>query len=57
MVEVRIEQPEDIDAVRLLNNKTFGHPAEGLIVDKLRPYSSYCEEMILVDEQETSVTF
>ena len=36
MVEVRNEQPEDIDAVRLINDQAFGQPEEGLIVDKLR---------------------
>jgi len=36
MVEVRIEQPEDIDAVRLVNDQAFGQSAEGRIVDSLR---------------------
>jgi putative acetyltransferase len=36
MVEVRIELPEDIDAVRLVNDQAFGQPAEGRIVDRLR---------------------
>ncbi|MBW1726949.1 MAG: N-acetyltransferase [Deltaproteobacteria bacterium] len=36
MVEVRFEQPKDIDEVRLLNDKAFGQPVEGHIVDKLR---------------------
>lgn len=36
MVEVRIEQPDDIDAVRLVNDQAFGQPDEGRIVDKLR---------------------
>jgi putative acetyltransferase len=36
MVEVRIEQPEDIDAVRLVNDQAFGQPGEGRIVDRLR---------------------
>ena len=36
MVEVRFEQPKDIDEFRLLNDKAFGQPVEGHIVDKLR---------------------
>ncbi len=36
MVEVRFERPADIDEVRLLNDKAFGQPEEGRIVDKLR---------------------
>ncbi|CAB1055923.1 Acetyltransferase, GNAT family [Olavius sp. associated proteobacterium Delta 1] len=43
MVEVRIEQPDDIDAVRLVNDQAFGQPDEGRIVDKLR---NSCEEII-----------
>ncbi|RZB31559.1 MAG: putative acetyltransferase [Desulfobacteraceae bacterium Eth-SRB2] len=36
MIEIRFERPKDIDEVRLLNDKTFGQPVEGRIVDKLR---------------------
>ena len=36
MVEIRFELPKDIDEVRLLNDKAFGQPEEGRIVDKLR---------------------
>ncbi|UCD32840.1 MAG: N-acetyltransferase [Desulfobacterales bacterium] len=36
MVEIRFERPEDIDDVRVLNDKAFGQPEEGRIVDKLR---------------------
>ncbi len=43
MVEVRTEQPKDIDAVRLVNDKAFGQRAEGLIVDKLR---KSCQEIL-----------
>ncbi len=43
MVEVRIEQPDDIDAVRLVNDQAFGQPDEGRIVDKLR---KSCEGII-----------
>ena len=43
MVEVRIEQPDDIDAVHLVNDQAFGQPDEGRIVDKLR---KSCEGII-----------
>jgi len=36
MVVVRIEQPKDIDAVRLVNGLAFGQSEEGRIVDRLR---------------------
>jgi len=36
VVEIRFELPKDIDEVRLLNDKAFGQPEEGSIVDKLR---------------------
>jgi len=36
LIEVRFERPKDIDEVRLLNDKAFGQPVEGRIVDKLR---------------------
>jgi putative acetyltransferase len=36
VVEIRFELPKDIDEVRLLNDKAFGQPEEGRIVDKLR---------------------
>ncbi len=36
VIEVRFERPKDIDEVRLLNDKAFGQPVEGRIVDKLR---------------------
>ena len=36
VIEVRFERPKDIDEVRLLNEKAFGQPIEGRIVDKLR---------------------
>lgn len=36
MVEIRLEQPKDIDEIRLLNYKAFGQHEEGRIVDKVR---------------------
>lgn len=45
MILVRIEQPTDICAVRLVNDKAFGQRAEGIIVDKLR---KSCQEILSV---------
>ena len=36
VIEIRFEQPKDIEEVRLLNDMAFGQPEEGRIVDKLR---------------------
>ena len=36
VIEIRFEQPKDIDEVRLLNDMAFDQPVEGRIVDKLR---------------------
>jgi putative acetyltransferase len=43
MIEIREENQEDYDAVRLVNNQAFGTPEEGRIVDKLR---EACKETI-----------
>jgi putative acetyltransferase len=36
VIEIRVEQPKDIDEVRVVNDKAFGQPEEGRLVDKLR---------------------
>ena len=36
MIEIRFERPDDVDEIRSLNDKAFGQPMEGRIVDKLR---------------------
>ncbi|MEW6381503.1 MAG: hypothetical protein AB1611_18140 [bacterium] len=36
MIEIRREHPKDCDEVRTVNNRAFGQPGEGRIVDKLR---------------------
>ena len=43
MIEIRFERPEDIDEIRLLNEKAFGQPIEGRIVVKLR---KSCNEIL-----------
>ena len=36
MIEIRVEQPKDIDEVRSVNDKAFGQREEGRLVDRLR---------------------
>ena len=42
-IKIREEQPQDIDAIRKVNDKAFGQPVEGVIVDKLR---ENCENLL-----------
>jgi putative acetyltransferase len=36
MITIRAEKPEDISAIRIVNERAFGRPEEGEIVDRLR---------------------
>ncbi len=36
MISVRLERPEDIPKIRMINEEAFGHTTEANIVDKLR---------------------
>jgi putative acetyltransferase len=36
MIEVRAERPDDIHAIRHVNERAFGAPAEAMLVDRLR---------------------
>lgn len=36
MIEIRTERPEDIGAIREVNERAFGGPAEAMLVDLLR---------------------
>lgn len=36
MIEIRTERPEDIGAIRDVNKRAFGGPAEAMLVDRLR---------------------
>ncbi len=50
MITIRLEKPEDIISVRIINERAFGQPAEADIVDKLR---QNCPEVLsLVAEDE-----
>lgn len=43
MIIIREEIPKDIDAIRKVNEETFGQPAEAQIVDRLR---ETCEDLL-----------
>ena len=50
MITIRLEKPEDIPFVRIINERAFGQPAEADIVDKLR--QNCPEALSLVAEDE-----
>lgn len=43
MIKIREERAEDYEAVRVINDKAFGQPDEGRIVDKIR---EMCEDIL-----------
>jgi putative acetyltransferase len=50
MIEIRHEQPEDRQAIRLVNQRAFGRPEEANIVEKL---GMHCPDLLsLVAEVE-----
>jgi putative acetyltransferase len=49
MRTVRLEQPEDVEAVRRLNEKAFGTPAEAGLVDLLRVRGKIVVSLVAVD--------
>lgn len=50
MITIRLEKPEDIPSVRIINERAFRQPAEADIVDKLR--QNCPEALSLVAEDE-----
>ena len=42
-IAIREERPEDIESIRIVNDKAFGQPDEGAIVDRLR---DNCDELV-----------
>ena len=42
-IAIRDERPEDIEAIRGVNDEAFGQPDEGLIVDRLR---ENCDDLV-----------
>lgn len=45
MIVIREEKPEDIEAIRRINEEAFGQPAEADIIDKLR---EACENFLSI---------
>lgn len=52
MITIRPEQPDDIDAVRTLNEEAFGQPVEADIVDSLRTACPNALSLVAVDNEQ-----
>lgn len=49
MIAIREEQPEDVAAIRAVNEEAFGQPAEARLVDKLRRACDGLLSLVAVD--------
>jgi putative acetyltransferase len=49
MIEIREEQPEDVAAIRAVNEEAFGQPAEARVVDTLRGACEGWLSLVAVD--------
>jgi len=45
MIIIREERPEDVEAIRRVNNEAFGQPAEAEVVDRLR---ESCKDLLSI---------
>jgi putative acetyltransferase len=52
MIQIREEKPEDIAAIRRVNEKAFGQPEEAAIVDRLRENCSGLLSLVAIDGEE-----
>ncbi len=50
MISIRIEEPDDLPAVRAVNERAFGQPAEANVVDKLRQTCDGLLSLVAIDE-------
>lgn len=50
MIEIREERTEDAEAVRIVNDRAFGQPQEGNIIEKLRKSNPDILSLVAVDE-------
>lgn len=50
MVQTRRERPEDVPAIRIVNEKAFGQAQEADVVDRLRQRSDELLSLVAVDE-------
>lgn len=49
-VTIREERPEDIAAIRLVNDKAFGQPQEGQLVEALRKNGGVLLSLVAVED-------
>ena len=52
MIQVRLEEPQDIISVRIINEQAFEQPAEADIVDNLRLSCPEALSLVAVDEDQ-----
>lgn len=52
---IRPEQEKDYSRITEINDRAFGQPGEGKLVEKLRRSESFLPELSLVAEQESSL--
>lgn len=52
MIQIRPEQPEDLTAIRHINERAFNGPAEADLVDRLREHSKVTLSMVAVHEAQ-----
>ena len=52
MIIIREERPEDIEAIRRVNNEAFGQPAEAEVVDRLRENCNDLLSLVAVERRE-----
>ncbi len=50
MISIRIEEPDDLPAVRAVNERAFRQPTEANVVDKLRQTCDGLLSLVAVDE-------
>jgi putative acetyltransferase len=52
MIQIRPEQPEDVAAIRYVNEHAFNRPAEADLVDKLRQHGKVTLSLVAVHESQ-----
>jgi putative acetyltransferase len=50
MVQIRRERPEDVPAIRIVNEKAFGQPQEAAVVDALRRACDGLLSLVAIDD-------
>ena len=52
MIEIRKEKQKDYNKIRIVNDRAFGQPDEGRIVDKLRESCKEIVSLVAVSDNE-----